>query len=115
MLHMTLVVVDQDRVRLTELTKLLLEAFPGSVIYQHTDPLRALLDVRRNRVDAVYVQLDMGGVNGVELAGMLHLEQTDLPVFLVRDAEQTCCSTLAHTATTCLTRPLSVELLQQYA
>lgn len=64
---MTFVAVDQNRERLTELTRLLLEAFPGSVIYQHTNPLKAPKDVRNNRVDAVFAQLDMGNLGGAEL------------------------------------------------
>ena len=58
--------VDQNRERLTELTRLP-EAFPGSVIYQHTNPLQAPKDVRSNRVDAVFAQLDMGNLGGAEL------------------------------------------------
>ena len=107
---MTFVAVDQNRERLTELTRLLLEAFPGSVIYQHTNPLKAPRDVRGNRVDAVFAQLDPVDPAGATLPHMLHLEKADLPVFLLTDAEA---GGRPSPAADCLARPLSVELLRE--
>ena len=107
---MTFVAVDQNRERLTELTRLLLEAFPGSVIYQHTNPLKAPKDVRGNRVDAVFAQLDPEDPAGAALPHMLHLEKADLPVFLLSDAEA---GGRPSPAADCLARPLSAELLRE--
>ena len=110
---MTFVAVDQNRERLTELTRLLLEAFPGSVIYQHTNPLKAPKDVRNNRVDAVFAQLDMGNLGGAELTRILHSERANLPVFLLADAERGDSPTLEGNVTACLIRPLSAEMLRE--
>ena len=110
---MIFVAVDQNRERLTELTRLLLEAFPGSVIYQHTNPLKAPKDVRNNRVDAVFAQLDMGNLGGAELTRILRSERADLPVFLLADAEQGGKPKPGHHMTVCLARPLSAEMLRE--
>lgn len=110
---MTFVAVDQNRERLTELTGLLLEAFPGSVIYQHTNPLKAPKDVRNNRVDAVFAQLDMGNLGGAELTRILRSERANLPVFLLSDAERNGRTTPENHVTVCLARPLSVEMLRE--
>lgn len=107
---MTFVAVDQNRERLTELTRLLLKAFPGSVIYQHTNPLKAPKDVRGNRVDAVFAQLDMGNLGGTELTRILRSERAELPVFLLTDAEA---GGRPSPAVACLARPLSAELLRE--
>lgn len=107
---MTFVAVDQNRERLTELTKLLLEAFPGSVIYQHTNPLKVPKDVCNNRVDAVFAQLDMGNLGGTELTRILRSERANLPVFLLTDAER---GDRPSPAANCLARPLSAELLRE--
>lgn len=107
---MTFVAVDQNRERLTELTRLLLEAFPGSVIYQHTNPLKAPKDVRNNRVDAVFAQFDMENLGGAELTRILRLERANLPVFLLTDAEAGC---RPSPAADCLARPISAELLRE--
>ena len=110
---MTFVAVDQNRERLTELTRLLLKAFPGSVIYQHTNPLKAPKDVRGNRVDAVFAQLDPEDPAGAALPYMLHLEKADLPVFLLSDAERNGRTAPEDHAAACLARPLSAELLRE--
>lgn len=110
---MTFVAVDQNRERLTELTRLLLKAFPGSVIYQHTNPLKAPKDVRGNRVDAVFAQLDPEDPAGAALPHMLHLEKADLPVFLLSDAERNGRTAPEDHAAACLARPLSAELLRE--
>ena len=39
---MVFVTVDENRAQLENLTKLLIRTFPGSVIYQYTDPTKAL-------------------------------------------------------------------------
>ena len=110
---MTFVAVDQNRERLTELTRLLLEAFPGSVIYQHTNPLKAPKDVRNNRVDAVFAQLDPEDPAGAALPHMLHLEKADLPVFLLTDAERNGRTAPKDHTTVCLARPISAEMLRE--
>ena len=110
---MTFVAVDQNRERLTELTRLLLKALPGSVIYQHTNPLKAPQDVRGNRVDAVFAQLDPEDPAGAALPHMLHLEKADLPVFLLSDAERNGRTAPEDHAAACLARPLSAELLRE--
>ena len=110
---MTFVAVDQNRERLAELTRLLLEAFPGSVIYQHTNPLKAPKDVRNNRVDAVFAQLDTENLGGAELTRILRSERADLPVFLLTDADRGGRPTPGSHAMVCLTRPLSVEMLRE--
>lgn len=110
---MTFVAVDKNRGRLAELTQLLLEAFPGSVIYQHTNPLKAPKDVRNNRVDAVFAQLDMGNLGGTELTRILRSERAELPVFLLTDAERNGRTAPEDHAAACLARPLSAELLRE--
>ena len=110
---MTFVAVDQNRGRLAELTRLLLEAFPGSVIYQHTNPLKAPKDVRGNRVDAVFAQLDPEDPAGAALPHMLHLEKADLPVFLLTDDEWGDRPIPEDHAAACLACPLSAELLRE--
>ena len=106
----TFMAVDQNRERLTELTRLLLEAFPGSVIYQHTNPLQAPKDVRNNRVDDVFLQLDLESLGGAELTRILRSERANLPVFLLTDAEA---GGRPSPAADCLARPLSAELLRE--
>ena len=52
---MIFVTADRCRSQLERLTQLLVSAFPGSTIYQHTDPERVLHDVLSHPVDAVFL------------------------------------------------------------
>ena len=110
---MTFVAVDPNRERLTELTGLLLEAFPGSVIYQHTNPMKVPKDVRNNRVDAVFAEIEMGKLSGMELARILYMEKADLSVVLLSDTEPGKKTTVEKVSPICLARPLSVDLLRK--
>ena len=110
---MTFVAVDSNRKRLTELTSLLLAAFPGSVIYQHTDPMKVPKDVRNNHVDAVFAQIDMGNLGGTELTRILRAERANLPVFLLTDDQWGDRPSPENNGTACLARPLSAELLRE--
>ena len=51
---MIFVTADSCRSHLERLTQLLVSAFPGSTIYQHTDPERVPHDVLSHPVDAVF-------------------------------------------------------------
>lgn len=50
---MLFVTVNEEQKQLDELTALLLRVFHGSVIYQHTNPARALRDAQMHHADAV--------------------------------------------------------------
>lgn len=68
---MLFVTVSTDRKQLDELTVLLLRAFHGSVIYQHTDPVRALRDVQTHQADAVIVGKHADGMDGLSVLQLL--------------------------------------------
>ena len=56
---MVFVTVDEDRVRLETLTRLLVCTFPGSVIYQYTDPVFAIINMEKRKIDVVFVNLNI--------------------------------------------------------
>ena len=50
---MVFVVTDREHGRRKELTTLLISAFPGSTVYQHTSLAHASCDLIHHRVDAL--------------------------------------------------------------
>lgn len=83
---MTFVTVDRERNRLEALTSLLLSAFPGSVIYQQTDPPHVSRDIRETSVDAVFLQAE--NMDDARLLRVLRRGRPGLPMFfLVEDGE----------------------------
>lgn len=80
---MTFVTVDSCRAQLQRLTQILFSSFPGSTIYQHTDPSRVPHDVLSHKVDAVLLEAEMGKVNSLDLMQKLRRQKPELPVFII--------------------------------
>lgn len=80
---MTFVTADSCRAQLQRLTQILFSSFPGSTIYQHTDPSRVPHDVLSHKVDAVLLEAEMGKVNSLDLMQKLRRQKPELPVFII--------------------------------
>ena len=81
------VTADSCRLQLERLTQLLILAFPGSTIYQHTDLCRVAHEVLNNKVDAVFLETEMDKTNGLDFVQMLRRQKSDLPVFIISQTE----------------------------
>ena len=79
---MVFVTADSCRAQLERLTQLLVAAFPGSTVYQHTEPQRAFHDVLHNKVDAVFLAAEAERGDDLDLIGLLHRQKPELPVFI---------------------------------
>ena len=84
---MTFVTAYSCRTQLERLTQLLVSAFPGSTIYQHTDLCRVPHDVLNNKVDAVFLETEVDEANSLDFVRMLHRQKSSLPVFIISQAE----------------------------
>ena len=84
---MIFVTADSCRSQLEGLTQLLVSAFPGSTIYQHTDLCRVPHDVLNNKVDAVFLETEKDKTTGLNFVKMLHRQKSDLPVFIISQTE----------------------------
>ena len=84
---MTFVTADSCRTHLESLTQLLVSAFPGSTVYQHTDLCRVPHDVLNNKVDAVFLETEKDKTTGLNFVKMLHRQKSDLPVFIISQTE----------------------------
>lgn len=82
---MTFVTVDSCRTQLERLTRLLVAAFPGSTVYQHTELCRVSHDVLNHKVDAVFLETDQA--SGLDFVQMLRKQKANLPVFIISQTE----------------------------
>ena len=80
---MIFVTADNCRSQLESLTKLLVSAFPGSTIYQHTDLLHVPRDVLGHKVDAVLLDAETAQPKSLELMQKLHKQKPSLPIFII--------------------------------
>ena len=84
---MVFVTADSCRMRLERLTRLLISAFPGSTVYQHTDLCRVPHDVLNNKVDAVFLEAEVDKTSSLGFAQMLRRQKSNLPVFIISQTE----------------------------
>lgn len=106
---MTFATVDSERNRLESLTRLLLDTFPGSVIYQQTDPLNVVKNIQGTKVDAIFIQANE--INGAELRRIMQQWKPELPVcFLVEQEGYPYFATEGDVC--CLTAPITGEKLR---
>lgn len=80
---MIFVTADSCRPQLERLTQILVSAFPGSTIYQHTDLLRVPHDVLNHKVDAVVLEADTETMNSLDLVQKLRRQKPPLPIFII--------------------------------
>ena len=87
---MVFVTADSCRPQLEGLTQLLVSAFPGSTIYQHTDLCRVPHDVLNNRIDAVLLGAEMERMSSLDLVQNLRRHKPELPVFIISQSNDFC-------------------------
>lgn len=109
---MLFVTVNQDRKQLDELTRMLLTVFHGSVIYQHTDPARALRDIREREADAVFVGERAKDMDGITVMHLLRCSCPGVKVFILSESEDYCARAAQMGADGVLRYPLDAQALE---
>ena len=84
---MIFVTADSCRSQLERLTQLLVSAFPGSTVYQHTDLCRVPHDVLNHKVDAIFLETEVDKTNSLDFVRMLRRQKKSLPVFIISQTE----------------------------
>ena len=84
---MTFVTADSCRTQMERLTQLLVSAFPGSTVYQHTDLCRVPHDILNNKVDAIFLETEVDESNSLDFVRMLRRQKKSLPVFIISQTE----------------------------
>ena len=84
---MIFVTADSCRPHLERLTKILISAFPGSTVYQHTGLCHVLHDVLNNKVDAVFLEAETGNMNSLDFVQRMRRQKSNIPVFLISQSE----------------------------
>ena len=110
---MVFVTVDEDRVRLETLTRLLVRTFPGSVIYQYTDPVFAVNNMENRKIDVVFVNLYILQKNDWKLLALLRRKKPDVQVFILAGDEQFRETAMERGAWEYLVRPVTGQELHE--
>ena len=84
---MIFVTADSCRTQMERLAQLLVSAFPGSTVYQHTDLCRVPHDVLNHKVDAIFLETEVDESNSLDFVRMLRRQKKSLPVFIISQTE----------------------------
>ena len=107
---MVFVTVDRCRAQLEGLTQLLISAFPGSTVYQHTELSRVPHDILNNRTQAVFLETD--DPHGLDFVQLLRRKEAELPVFIISQTEALREKAAEAGATDYLVQPVTRQQLQ---
>ena len=110
---MRFVTVDENRARLESWTELLVCTFPGSVIYQYTDPVHAVFDTENREIDAVFVNVSASQQNDWRLLSMLRRNQPNRQIFVLSEDEQLRETAMEYGAWEYLVRPVTGQKLRE--
>ena len=110
---MRFVTVDENRAQLESWTALLVRTFPGSVIYQYTDPIHAVFDTENREIDAVFANVSVSQRNDWQLLTVLRRKRPNLQIIVLSDD-----ALLRETAMECgaweyLVRPVTGQKLRE--
>ena len=105
--------VDENRLQLKNLTELLIRCFRGSVIYQYTDPVCALVHTERRVIDTVFANVSASRRNDWQLLAVLRKKRPELPVFVLSDDGQLREAALERGAREYLTWPITGQVLRR--
>ena len=108
---MTFVTADSCRTHLESLRQLLFSSFPGSTIYQHSNLLHVPHDVLNKKVDAVFLEAEIGQTDGLDCMKLLRRQKPDLPVFILSKNEEVRERAEAAGASGCFVLPGSEQQL----
>lgn len=80
---MTFVTIDNDSVRLRELSNMIFQVWPGSIIYEFTDPMLAIKYICNNQVNKVVANRKMRPVDGEQIKSMIYMHKPEVMVELI--------------------------------
>lgn len=65
---MNVVIVDDEQLAIEVLEHMILNQSEVNIIGKYTDPVLALSELKKMDVDAVFLDLEMGGLHGIQFA-----------------------------------------------
>ena len=110
---MRFLAVDDEPLMLAELTELLQDLRPGAEVLGFTKPRTALAAMEGQTADVAFLDIQMGGMSGLELAEHLKRRQPDLHIIFVTGYQKYAVQAFRLHATGYLLKPLNREDLER--
>lgn len=106
---MNIIVVDDEPLALRGIARLVREAGEAGEVQEFSLPRTALAFAREHRVDVAFLDIEMPGMSGIELAKALKDKNPDTHIVFVTSYEQYALDAFAVRATGYLLKPARLE------
>ena len=104
--------VDDENLQLNKLVDALKSADPSCEILSFNNPLIAYETVKRVKIDVAFLDIEMGGMNGVELGKKLKLLNPNINIIFVTGYDQYALDAYSMHASGYLTKPVSADRIK---
>ena len=104
--------VDDENLQLNKLVDTLKAADPRCEVLSFNNPLVALEAVKQVKIDVAFLDIEMGGMNGVELGKRLKQLNPNINIIFVTGYDQYAIDAYSMHASGYLTKPVSVERIK---
>ena len=109
---MLFLAVDDENLQLNKLVDALKSADPSAEIISFNNPLIALEAVKNAKIDVAFLDIEMGGINGVELGKRLKALNPSINIIFVTGYDQYALDAYSMHASGYLTKPVSSERIK---
>lgn len=107
------VIVDDEQPSLNKLEKLLIDSGLAEVTGRYTNPMDALEFVEKNKVDAVFLDIEMPDMDGIELAGHILDRKSSVAVVFVTAYNQYAVEAFRLNALDYILKPITMDRLME--
>ena len=109
---MLFLAVDDENLQLNKLVDALKSADPSAEILSFNNPLVAFEAVKQAKIDVAFLDIEMGGMNGVELGKKLKQLNPNINIIFVTGYDQYAIDAYSMHASGYLTKPVTVERIK---
>ena len=111
---MNILVNDDEPLQLEELVNILSQIRPNADIFPYTWPDDALEAARQHPIDIAFLDIQTGGMNGLQLAVELKKVKPDIHIIFVTGYSQYAVEAFSIHATGYLLKPVTEEAVDVY-
>ena len=110
---MNILVVDDERMPLEYLMRMVNQVIPDANAAGFIKPSEALEYAGKNHIDLAFLDIEVGGMNGLQLAGLLKDIHGDIRIVFTTGYSEYEADVYAEHASGFLTKPISADAISE--
>lgn len=110
---MNVVIVDDEKIAIEALERMLVAQGDINIIGKYTDPMLALSEIKHLKVDAIFLDMEMGTLHGIQFAELLYKDKQFINIVFVTAYTEYALEAFELNAIDYLLKPVSRERLNR--